>query len=91
MAQPNVSELFESFDQGLLEAEWEAVNVEYPQVADKIQKLVSLGIAPKEISRRAVQIVGSTRTGMARRLENAAQYWQNQKPVGGVTVAGGSR
>lgn len=91
MAQPNVNELFASFDNGLLEAEWEAVNVEYPLVADLIRQLISAGVAPKVISSRAVQIVGTTRTGMARRLENAALYWFNQTkqaPQGniGVTV-----
>lgn len=98
MAQPTVTELFESFENGLLEAEWEAVNVEYPLVADLIRQLISAGVTPKVISSRAVQIVGTTRTGMARRLENAAWYWQNQRvtesPINqnlasrGVVVAG---
>jgi len=73
-----VTSLLESFDQGLLEAEWEAVAVEYPLVADLIRKLVFAGVKPKEISRRTVAIIGTTRTGMAKRLENAAHYWDAQ-------------
>ena len=74
---PTVDALLESFDQGLLEAEWEAVAVEYPLVADLIRQLVGAGVKPKEISRRTVAIIGTTRTGMAKRLENAAHYWAN--------------
>ncbi len=77
MAIRTVDSLLESFDQGLLEAEWEAVSVEYPFVADLIRQLVGQGVKPKEISRRTVAIVGTTRAGMAKRLENAAHYWAN--------------
>lgn len=74
---PTVDALLESFDQGLLEAEWEAVAVEYPLVADLIRQLVGAGVKPKEISRRTVAIIGTTRSGTAKRLENAAHYWAN--------------
>lgn len=77
MAQTTIAELIEDFDQGLLEAEWEQVSTEYPLVADIIRQLVYSGITPKVISSRTVAIIGTTRAGMAKRLENAARYWQN--------------
>lgn len=78
MAQPTVSELFDQFDSGLLAAEWEEVSTEYPHVAGLIQQLVFAGVSPHEVSSRTVRIIGTSRAGMAKRLENAARYWQGQ-------------
>lgn len=89
MAQPNVEALFTDFDNDLLEQEWNEVATDYPTIADHIQRLVSAGVKPSDISKRVIRLIGNTRTGMARRLENAAQYWHNQRHSNGVTVAGG--
>lgn len=83
----NQNELLGQFEQKLLESEWEQVNVEYPAVATLIQQMVEVGITPAVISGKTVQVVGTTRTGMARRLENAAKYWHNQRKPDGVQVA----
>lgn len=89
----NVDTLLDEFDNDLLEEEWNRVSVEYPVIADRIQRLVFAGVTPKDISRQVVRRIGNTRTGMARHLENAAQFWYNQRltssKTSGVSVAGG--
>ena len=89
MAQPNVEALFTDFDNDLLEQEWNEVSTEYPTIADHIQRLVSAGVKPNEISRRVVRLIGNTRTGIAKRLESAARHCENQRHSNGVAVAGG--
>ena len=75
MSESTVDELFSDFDNQILAAEWQAVSDEYPYLADIIRQLVINGVEPRAISRRVIMIIGNTRTGMAKRLENAAMYW----------------
>ena len=84
--------LMGEFINDLLESEWNEVVAEHPALADRIQQLVVAGVTPKEISRQVILLLGGTRTGMARRLENAALYWHNQvtaKSGKGAPLAGG--
>lgn len=69
-----MSDAFAELDVALDEESWEWLDLEHPEVATKVKKLVANGVSPSEVKTRVLKRIGSHRLKFAARCENAARY-----------------